>query len=65
MQSMGPTLLDTHINIEEDPKMRAARWAFSDYNYLSSVSAMLSHLKWPPLALRQKDLIYSTKLSMV
>ena len=61
---MGPTLLDTHINIEEYPKKWAARWAFSDYNYLSSVSAMLSHLKWPPLALRRKqfrlNLFYQT-----
>ena len=50
MHGMGLTFLDTHtVSTLEKIQKRAARWAFSDYNYLSSVSAMLSHLKWPPL----------------
>ena len=34
---------------------QVARWAVSDYNYLSSVSAMLYNLNWPPLAQRRKQ----------
>ena len=45
----------THISTLEKIQRRAARWAVSDYNYLSSVSTMLNYLKWPPLALRRKQ----------
>ena len=57
-------LYQTHISILEKIQRRAARWAVSNYSYRSSVSAMLHHLNWPPLAQRRKqfrlNLFYQT-----
>ena len=35
-------------------QIRAARWAFSNYDFNSSVTAMLKDLNWPTLEERQK-----------
>ena len=54
----------SHIAMLEKIQRQTARWAVSDYNYLSSVSTMLYNLNWPPLAQRRKqhrlNLFYQT-----
>ena len=56
----------SHISILEkiQRRSRAARWAVSNYSYHSSVSALLHHLNWTPLAQRRKrfrlNLFYQT-----
>ena len=59
----------TDITTLEKIQRRAARWALSDYNYFSSVSTMLNHLKWQPLALRRKQfrlhLFYQTMYNLI
>ena len=40
----------SHIAMLEKIQRQAARWAVSDYTYLSSVSNMLHNLNWPALS---------------
>ena len=40
---------NNHILTIEKVQRRAVRWTLNDYNYCSSVSAMLQDLNWPIL----------------
>ena len=46
---------DKDINKVEAVQRRAARWAIRDYEYTTSVTAMLKDLNWPPLDQRRID----------
>ena len=42
-----------YIQVLEKIQRREARWVFSDYRRHSSVTAMLTHLRWPTLLNRR------------
>ena len=53
----------------EKIQRRAARWAVSDCNYLSSVSTMLHNLNWPTLSQRRRhhrlNLVYQITYNLI
>ena len=50
-----PTHTATDIQKVEAVQRRAARWVYKDYNYTSSVTAMLKDLNWHSLDQRRID----------
>ena len=50
-----PNSDDKTLQLEKKIQRRAARWTTSNYNYRSSVTAMLNNLDWRSLAQRRAD----------